>query len=215
MPIASGFSIQRNDILDVSHRTQKEIHSAISGSHVYQLRSKPDFIDKDWEWDIRLGENRIYLDRTKGVNLFGGGLGSSTEQEAWDSDIYEEGSTTSGEGSVKYDTAIGEFGSIVFNQVATPITGEKLEITYIEHMDNFTGNDGGLLFQLAHDMCVHPYDSPEIFKGKFSNAATLKVTNVAGTSGDPITNGIDSTSVQGLDGDNLLVFRNDLSIRTF
>ena len=38
MPIASGFSVQRNDIVDVIHRSQKEIHNANSGTDTYLLR---------------------------------------------------------------------------------------------------------------------------------------------------------------------------------
>ena len=173
MPIASGFSIQRNDIVDVAHRTQKETHAANSGTNTYLLKSKPDFTDKDWDWDIRLGETRVFLDRTKGNNIFTS-MTASTEIEEWNSNAYIEGSTTAGEGGIKYVSSLGEFGALVFSESASPVTGEVLEIKYSEAMEKFTGSDGGLFFQLAHDMCIHPYDSPEIFKAKFRNNKDFK-----------------------------------------
>jgi len=213
MPIASGFSIQRNDIIDVAHRVQTERQAANSATDTYILRSKPDFNDKDWEWDIRMGEVRVYLDRRKGNNIFSGSF-TGSEINAWNENTYTEGSLVPGEGGVQYNSGIGEFGALVFSELARPISGETVEIQYVEAMEKFTGNDGGLLFQLAHDLCVHPYDSPEIFKLKFKNAQTLKITNVAGTAEDPITNGI--TGGDGslsANGDNLSLFRNDLSVR--
>ena len=72
MSIASGFSIQRNDVIQVPHRQQYEVHNAIAGNSVYVLRSLPDFKDKSWDWDIRMGEVRIHLERgaaSLGVNI--------------------------------------------------------------------------------------------------------------------------------------------------
>ena len=165
MPIASGFSVQRNDIVDVIHRSQKEIHNANSGTDTYLLRSKPDFTDKTWDWDIRLGGVRLFLDRTQGKNILKNNLTAGfTEIQEWVANSYEEGSTLAGEGSIKYVSGIGEFGALVFSETAKPITGETLNINYIEAMEKFTGNDGGLFFQLAHDLCIHPFETPEIFR---------------------------------------------------
>ena len=201
MPIASGFSIQRNDIVDVAHRTQKETHAANSGTNTYLLKSKPDFTDKDWDWDIRLGETRVFLDRTKGTNIFTS-MTASTEIEEWNSNAYIEGSTTAGEGGIKYVSSLGEFGALVFSESAAPVTGEVLEIKYSEAMEKFTGSDGGLFFQLAHDMCIHPYDSPEIFKAKFRNNKDF-ITSGVPTEGQAIFNGT-------FTGD---AYQNDLSVR--
>ena len=54
MSIASGFSIQRNDVIQVPHRQQYESHDAISGDKIYLLRSLPDFEDKTWRvWNLQ------------------------------------------------------------------------------------------------------------------------------------------------------------------
>jgi len=216
MPIASGFSIQRNDIIDVAHRTQKEMHTANSATDTYILRSKPDFTDKEWEWDIRMGEVRLYLDRRKGNNVLAIPTMASEITE-WRGKNYTEGSLVAGEGGVIYDSSVGEFGALIFSDLSKPTSGEIVEIQYSEALEKFTGNDGGLLFQLAHDLCVHPYNTPETFRAKFSNAETLKI-NPAGDALDPTTNGINpSQTITGTllsqNGDNLSVFRNDLSVR--
>ena len=173
MSIASGFSIQRNDIIQVPHRQQYESHDAVSGLRVYLLKSLPDYEDKSWNWDIRMGEVRMHLDRgpnALGVNLNNAtatGVGASgawaTEREAWQANAYTEGSTAAGYGAIEYNSGYGMYGAIIFDTSVEPVTGEKIEISYIEHTTKFTG-DGGLLFQLAHDMCIHPYNTPEIFQ---------------------------------------------------
>lgn len=198
MPIASGFSVQRNDIVDVIHRSQKEIHNANSGTNTYLLRSKPDFTDKTWDWDIRLGGVRLFLDRTQGKNILKNNLTAGfTEIQEWVANSYEEGSTLAGEGSIKYVSGIGEFGALVFSETAKPITGETLNINYIEAMEKFTGNDGGLFFQLAHDLCIHPFETPEIFRSKFSNNTDFVAASPTGdqeiNEGDYVGEGFKNT----------------------
>jgi hypothetical protein len=143
MPIASGFSIQRNDIVDVAHRTQKEKHAAMSGLTTYLLKSKPDFVDKEWDWDIRLGEVRINLDRTLGNNIVGQDQTQAgtvfaagvTEATMWRDDVYTEGSIAPGLGGVQYTSAIGEFGALIFSTMTAPETGEIIEVKYLEHIN--------------------------------------------------------------------------------
>ena len=222
MPIASGFSIQRNDIVDVAHRTQKEKHAAISGLSTYLLKSKPDFIDKEWEWEIRLGEIRINLDRTLGNNIVGtpGSVtGAVTETTLWRDDEYTEGSTSPGEGGVQYTSAIGEFGALIFSDFSKPETGEFIEVNYLEHIDKFTGNKGGLFYQLAHDMCIHPFDYPELFKASFAAPTADIKTSFTNFAGIDRVSDIDATaqSLYGIsattpgDTDVVSLMKNQLS----
>ena len=175
MPVASGYSIQRNEIINIPHRQQYETHSAEGTKNQFFLRSKIDFTNKDWEWSIKVGGVRYDLDRTIAPGSITNGGNSSaqngtasgkTDQAIWDSstETYAEGDTVSGLGAVKFDQSLGVFGGIEFAPEYSPSGNEILEITYQEHESQWTGSRGGLLFQLASDMCVHPYDSPEIFK---------------------------------------------------
>ena len=175
MPVASGYSIQRNEIINIPHRQQYETHSAEGTKNQFFLRSKIDFASKDWEWSIKVGGVRYDLDRTiSPASVTNGGnsgaangtASGKTDQAIWDSttETYAEGDTTSGLGAVKFDQSLGVFGGIEFAPEYTPSGNEILEITYQEHESQWTGSRGGLLFQLASDMCIHPYDSPEIFK---------------------------------------------------
>jgi hypothetical protein len=184
MSIASGFSIQRNDVIQVPHRTQYEVHEAQSGNNVYLLKSLIDYKDKTWEWDIRMGEVRIHLERgaaAGAVNVYNtasGGIGTQagavavTEDQAFAENLYTEGSLTAGYGSLMFDSQYGEFGAIVFNATSAPIPGEKVEVIYTEDSTKFVG-DGGMLFQLAHDMCIHPFNSSELFQSTWSSYTVL------------------------------------------
>ena len=69
MALSSGYSIQRTEIIDIPHRQHVETHSAVGTNTVYPLRSKPDFSDKSWIWEIKIGEVRISLNRKVGNNL--------------------------------------------------------------------------------------------------------------------------------------------------
>jgi len=193
MSIASGYSIQRNDIIDVPHRSQVETHNALSGSNTYFLRSRPDVSDKDWEWDIRIGETRFYLNRGLGNNSMVSGV-TATDAELYKDKVYVEGSTSAGQGSIRYDSALGEFGGIVFAEEVRPISGEIIEIKYIEHVTHFTGSDGGLLFQLAHDLTVHPFEFPEIFNLNLSRDVTFD-TDADGTPGNEITSDFTTSEI--------------------
>lgn len=193
MSIASGYSIQRNDIIDVPHRSQVESHNALSGSNTYFLRSRVDISDKDWEWDIRIGETRFYLNRSFGNNSLVSGV-TATDAELYRDKVYVEGSTSAGQGSIKYDSALGEFGAIIFADNVSPISGEVIEIKYIEHVTHFTGNDGGLLFQLAHDLTVHPFEFPEIFNLNLSRDVTFD-TDADGTPGNEITSDFTTSEI--------------------
>jgi hypothetical protein len=182
MPVASGYSIQRNEIINIPHRQQYETHSAEGTKNQFYLRSKIDFSNKDWEWNIKVGGVRYDLDReiapsNLGQNGLSGGNSyeqkdssgqatNETDQAIWDSNgaTYSEGDIEAGRGAVKFVQTLGVFGGLEFAPEYTPSGNEILEITYQEHESQWTGSRGGLLYQLASDMCVHPYDSPEIFK---------------------------------------------------
>ena len=162
MPNSSGFSIQRNEIIDIPHRSQYEVHVSNGNSVIYPLRSKIDYIDKNWEWEIKVGEVRYTIDRKIGNNsLSGAGTDISLFEET---KTYSEGSTTAGEGSVVFDSSAGEFGSLIFATEYAPQSGDRIEIRYLEHENQWTGTDGGLLYQLAKDLTIHPFDTPELFK---------------------------------------------------
>ena len=62
MPVASGYSIQRNEIINIPHRQQYETHTAGGGTTQFFLRSKIDYSSKDWEWNIKVGGVRYDLD---------------------------------------------------------------------------------------------------------------------------------------------------------
>ena len=172
MPVASGYSIQRNEIINLPHRQQYETHSAEGTKNQFYLRSKIDFENKDWEWNIKVGGVRYDLDRKKSPadsDISGAGnsyTSTKTDKTIWDStsDVYCEGDITAGNGAVRFRQDIGVFGGLEFAPEYTPSSNEILEITYQEHEAQWTGSSGGLLYQLAKDMCVHPYQSPEIFK---------------------------------------------------
>ena len=42
MPVASGYSIQRNEIINLDHRQNREEHTGSSTTVVFFLRSLPD-----------------------------------------------------------------------------------------------------------------------------------------------------------------------------
>ena len=207
MSIASGFSIQRNDVIQVPHRQQYEVHNAIAGGSVYVLRSLPDFKDKTWDWDIRMGEVRIHLERgalAQAANISNtgtGGVGSqagaiaATEDEAFVENLYTEGSLVAGRGSVEYNSKYGDFGGLVFNTQSQPMVGEKIEISYVEDVSKFKG-DGGLLFQIAHDLCVHPFNSSEIFKSSFGNQSDI-ILGQDGATGTEFEEDIGLSTVSG------------------
>ena len=226
MSIASGFSIQRNDVINVPHRAQTETHTAYAGEEqVYVLRSKPDYANDEWDWDIRIGEIRLHLDRKLGAQTSGtspvnayntgtGGVGSQagavavTNDEAWESNFYSEGSIDAGFGSVKYRSDIGQFGAIEFSGVSSPMPGEKIKIKYTEHIDKWTSNDGGLLYQLAHDMCIHPFEGPELFQASFGGYREVDSTQT-GAVGDPIES--DFTTTPAATPAAVKIFKNPLS----
>ena len=227
MSIASGFSIQRNDVINVPHRAQTETHTAHAGEEqFYVLRSKPDFANDDWDWDIRIGEIRLHLDRRLGdqggtgtspvnsYNTVSGGVGTqtgavaATNDEAWESNLYSEGSIDPGFGSVRYRSNIGQFGGIEFSGVSSPMPGEKIKIKYTEHIDKWTSNDGGLLYQLAHDMCIHPFEGPELFQASFSGYREVDSTQT-GAVGDLIES--DFTTTPTATPEAVKIFKNPLS----
>ena len=227
MSIASGFSIQRNDVINVPHRAQTETHTAHAGEEqFYVLRSKPDFANDDWDWDIRIGEIRLHLDRRLGdqggtgtspvnsYNTVSGGVGTqtgavaATNDEAWESNLYSEGSIDPGFGSVRYRSNIGQFGGIEFSGVSSPMPGEKIKIKYTEHIDKWTSNDGGLLYQLAHDMCIHPFEGPELFQASFGGYREVDSTQT-GAVGDQIES--DFTTTPAATPEAVKIFKNPLS----
>ena len=173
MPVASGYSIQRNEIINIPHRQQYETHTAGGGTTQFFLRSKIDYSNKDWEWNIKVGGVRYDLDREVAPSpLKNSYTDSATDQSIWDGGEYGEGSIDAGFGSVKFDQTLGVFGALVFADIYAPGNNEILEVTYQEHESQWTGSRGGLLYQLASDMCIHPYNSPEIFKYTGEDSST-------------------------------------------
>ena len=82
MPVASGYSIQRNEIINIPHRQQYETHNAEGTKNQFFLRSKIDFSNKDWEWSIKVGGVRYDLDRTISPAAITDG-GNSTQSYNW------------------------------------------------------------------------------------------------------------------------------------
>lgn len=163
MPNSSGFSIQRTEIIDIPHRSQYEIHVSNGNAVTFPLRSKIDYVDKNWDWEIKVGEVRYSIDRSIGVNSLAG-AGSPDAVLFEQNKTYTEGSTIAGQGSVMFDSSAGEFGSLIFAEEYAPQSGDRIEIRYLEHENQWTGTDGGLLYQLAKDLTIHPFDTPELFK---------------------------------------------------
>ena len=172
MALSSGYSIQRTEIIDVPHRQHVETHTAVGTNTIYVLKSKPDFSDKEWLWEIKIGEVRIALNRAAGTNrLATSSMTPAEESTHWQSDTYTEGSLDAGLGVIKYITNVGEFGALEFLPQTAPISGEIVEVRYQESQDQWTGSDGGLLYQLAKDLTTHPYEMPEVFR---NNMDTVK-----------------------------------------
>ena len=94
-------------------------------------------------------------------------------------DVFSEGVLDAGYGAVRYRQDLGTFGAIEFDPAYAPPDAAKVEITYREHYTQWTGLNGGLMYQLARDMCVHPYSSPELLR--VSTALPLNSNSVAAT----------------------------------
>jgi hypothetical protein len=172
MPLSSGYSIQRNEIITIPHKIQTEIHVGV-GETILPLHGKIDFSDKSWEWDITVNGTQYLLDRTLGNNFQNATDASvasiiisiDEEKRYWDSDqsseIYTEGDHVE-RGIVSFEQTIGSFGGLRFKNGYHPAQGEHIEIKYRIHQEQWSSSSGGLLYQLAKDLCVNPYDSPEI-----------------------------------------------------
>ena len=200
MPVASGYSIQRNEIINLDHRQNREEHTGSSTTVVFFLRSLPDYSDRAWNWDIRVGGVKFSINRKTGVNsdstyvasdnkgaattTSDGStlLSSLTDAQIFEErpqDVYSEGVLDAGYGAVRYRQDLGTFGAIEFDPAYAPPDAAKVEITYREHYTQWTGLNGGLMYQLARDMCVHPYSSPELLR--VSTALPLNSNSVAAT----------------------------------
>ena len=68
MPLSSGYSIQRNEIITIPHKIQTEIHVGV-GETILPLHGKIDFSDKSWDWNITVNGTQYLLDRTLGNNF--------------------------------------------------------------------------------------------------------------------------------------------------
>jgi hypothetical protein len=191
MPSSSGYSIQRNEIINISHRQQVEYHTGGGSTKVFPLRSKIDYADKSWNWEIKVGEVRYSVDRKQGVNSIA--VGSPLDITVWEDGTYREGSTAAGLGSIEFDRSAGIFGSLIFAEEYAPVAGDTIEIRYQEAQDSWTGTDGGLLYQLAKDLTVHPYDTPELLKVTFANAIDLSGAPVNTGYQDPATTALRHT----------------------
>ena len=212
MPVASGYSIQRNEIINLDHRQNREEHTGSSTTVVFFLRSLPDYSDRAWNWDIRVGGVKFSINRKTGVNsestyvasdnkgaattTSDGStlLSSLTDAQIFEErpqDVYSEGVLDAGYGAVRYRQDLGTFGAIEFDPAYAPPDAAKVEITYREHYTQWTGLNGGLMYQLARDMCVHPYSSPELLR--VSTALPLSAIDVPATDTPtqvvPITSG--------------------------
>ena len=178
MALSSGYSIQRTEIIDIPHRQHVETHSAVGTNTVYPLRSKPDFSDKSWIWEIKIGEVKISLNRKVGNNLLSTPTQSALDEyQNWQADTYTEGSLEAGEGVVRYITNVGQFGAIEFLPQTAPVSGEKVEIRFQESQDQWTGSDGGLMYQLAKDLTTHPYEIPEVFRANIDRVKYVSKTD--------------------------------------
>ena len=165
MPLSSGFSIQRNELTRVPHRVHTEHHIS-SGTSVLNLKSMIDFSEKNWEWDIRVKSVKRYLNRTDGNNFSAGTVNTiDEERNYWESqksgEIYKEGDISDDLQVVEFDQDIGTYGGLRFKTEYIPVIGDTISISYRESPYVWAGN-GGLLHQLATDLCVHPYDVPEL-----------------------------------------------------
>jgi len=200
MPVASGYSIQRNEIINLDHRQNREEHTGSSTTVVFFLRSLPDYSDRAWNWDIRVGGVKFSINRKTGVNsestyVTDGNKGAATVAsdgstllssltdaqifEERPQDVFSEGVLDAGYGAVRYRQDLGTFGAIEFDPAYAPPDAAKVEITYREHYTQWTGLNGGLMYQLARDMCVHPYSSPELLR--VSTALPLSASDVPAT----------------------------------
>ena len=180
MPSSSGYSIQRNEIINISHRQHVEYHTGGGSTRVFPLRSKIDYEDKDWNWEIKVGEVRYSIDRTQGKNSIDGTT-TDPDVTSWEDGTYKEGSQLAGQGSVEFDRNAGIFGSLIFAEEYRPVAGDTVEVRFQEAQDSWTGTDGGLLYQLAKDLTVHPYDTPELLKA--THATPLDVNGAAVAAG--------------------------------
>ena len=172
MPLSSGYSIQRNEIITIPHKIQTEIHVGV-GETILPLHGKIDFSDKSWDWNITVNGTQYLLDRTLGNNFQNATdpvvasqiVSIDEEKRYWDSDqsseIYTEGDHVES-GIVSFEQTIGSFGGLRFKNGYHPAQGEHIEIEYRIHQEQWSSSSGGLLYQLAKDLCVNPYDSPEI-----------------------------------------------------
>jgi len=172
MPLSSGYSIQRNEIITIPHKIHTEVHIGI-GETILPLKGKIDFSDKSWVWDIKVNGTQYILDRSLGNNFqnttdaaVAAVIGSiDEEKEYWSSDeqdhMYSEGNHTD-LGIVSFEQTIGSFGGLRFKNGYHPAQGEHIEVSYRIHQEQWSSSSGGLLYQLAKDMCINPYDSPEI-----------------------------------------------------
>jgi hypothetical protein len=165
MPLSSGYSIQRNELTQVPHRVHQE-HHVSDGQSVLVLKSMIDFQEKNWEWDIRVKSVRRYLDRNTGNNFLSGIVNTINEElNYWESDqvldVYTEGDITDELQVVEFDQNIGVYGGLRWRTEYIPSLGDTITITFRENPRVWAGN-GGLLHQLATDLCTHPYDVPEL-----------------------------------------------------
>jgi hypothetical protein len=168
MPLSSGFSIQRNELTRVPHRVHTEYH-VTDGAPELHLKSMIDFSEKNWQWDIRVKSVKRYLNRESGNNFSSNTISSiitiQDEHNYWDSkettDIYTEGDISDPSQVVEFDQTIGNYGGLRFGTDWVPSIGDTVSISYRESPYVWAGN-GGLLHQLATDLCVHPYDVPEV-----------------------------------------------------
>jgi hypothetical protein len=167
MPLSSGFSIQRNELIRVPHRIHTEHHIS-PGINEIPLKTVIDFTDKSWEWDIRVRGVKRTLKRVLGNNYANstnssGITTTDEEKNVWESTVefYTEGDLSVKHEVVEFDQNIGIYGGLRFHKDHVPIASDPISISFREHTWSWVGS-GGLLHQLATDLCVHPYDVPEL-----------------------------------------------------
>lgn len=174
----TGYSIQRNEIFDIMHSHQREGYWGNGKRNTFYLRTDPN--TKLPKWSVRIG------DITNAKQLFQC-THTDTDGNKKGVDLYTQDSCEAGTGNT-WDGSVTPANKyeFVFNQEGTDINTEnkygkiivgienstnvdevvqQTERLVVRYTENNTLGDGGMLFQLATDMCKNPYGEPDRFPG--------------------------------------------------
>jgi hypothetical protein len=182
---------------------------------VLSLRTMIDFSQKNWEWDITINSVKRYINRTVGNNFNGSNdiTNSAEESSMWESkelnSIYTEGSILDDYHIVEFDQSVGTFGGLRFKPGYIPTIGDVIVVSFRESPYMWVGS-GGLMHQLATDLCVHPYDVPEM---RVITSDHYDLTLVEVSAGSFVT-GVEYTISVAGDTDFTLIGSSDSSVGT-